>query len=409
MLRRIVVISDDSPGSGGAASIVLASLRQLVQFGVPTTLLTGDSCRSPDIVRLGIEFSSLGGRHILDGSRAAMALRGLYDCTVSDTLMRWISANDGPGTIYHLHNWHKYLSASVFAALRRVSKRLIISAHDFFLACPNGGYYIFPAQSACHLRPMSLGCLTVNCDKRLYMHKVWRTARHVLRQCIFDLRDTPATVLAVHEKMVPLLERGGISRRAIQVLRNPVTPWCSTRVNAERNGEILYVGRLELDKGADMLARAARDVQRPLKFVGGGPLTDLIRASHQRAEVLGQLSRGDVAKVASRARIVVLPTRVRETFGLVALEASMSGIPVISSNSALITDELVGLGCGRSCEADDEAELSRAISALIEDDAAVARMSRIGFEGARQLAPTEADWGRSLLELYERKLSSANS
>ena len=403
-LRRVVVISDDSVAGGGAASIALLSLRMLSQRGLRVTLLTGDEGSNSDLARWGIDVIPLGGRHITAGDGAMSAARGLFDRTVCKVLANWISLNDSPGTIYHLHNWHKVLSPSAFQPLRRVASRLFISAHDFFLACPNGGYFHFPREAACHLTPMATACLAANCDKRHYGHKLWRVARHMVRQGLYQLRDTPSTGLAVHDGMVPLLMRGGIGRNAIEVLRNPVTPWSLARIAAERNDTILYVGRLELDKGADTLARAASSIQAPLKIIGEGPLAPAIRRLHPEAEMLGRLPHGAIADVARQARMVILPTRVRETFGLVALEAAMSGIPVISSRSALLTDELVSLGCGWACRAGDHTELARLIHSLLQDDAAAASMSRRGFEAARVLAPTEDEWCRALLQLYENKL-----
>lgn len=405
-LQRIVVISDDSVVSGGAAGIALASLRQLGRRKLSVTLLTGDGGTNPDLAEWGIDVVSLGGHHLIDGPRAISALRGLYDRTVWASLSRWISSNDSPGTIYHLHNWHKFLSPSAFVALRPVADRLIVSAHDYFLACPNGGYFHFPRQSICQFTPMSSACLTANCDKRHYGHKLWRVARHAMRQSLFRVRGTPATMLAVHEGMLPYLERGGLERNTIQVLRNPVTAWSSTRVAAERNRAILFVGRLEMDKGVDTLARAAKNIQAPLKIIGDGPLVAAIRRIHPQAELLGRLPHSRITELARSARMVVVPTRWPETFGLVALEAAMSGIPVISSTSALITNELVSMGCCVACRPDDHAELSCHIGRLLKDDACVDSMSKKGFEAARNLAPTEVEWGSSLLQLYEAKLAS---
>jgi glycosyltransferase involved in cell wall biosynthesis len=163
-----------------------------------------------------------------------------------------------------------------------------------------------------------------------------------------------------------------------------------------------------LDKGVDTLARAASSIQAPLKIIGDGPLAPAIRHLHPGADLLGRLPHGAIAQVARQARMVILPTRVRETFGLVALEAAMSGIPVISSSSALLTDELVSLGCGWACRAGDDTDLARLIRALLQDDAAVASMSLRGFEAARSLAPTDDAWCSALLQLYESKLSGTD-
>ena len=183
-------------------------------------------------------------------------MRGLYDSNTRRSIEQWIDANDSANTIYHLHNWHKVLSPSAFAALRPVQDRLFMSTHDYFLVCPNGGQFNYPRHRGCELRPMSSACVLTQCDRRNYMHKLWRVARTAMRDALFDLADLEATVLAVHEGMIPYLVRGGIPRQRIKVLRNPVSPWCTDRIVAERNKQILFVGRLERDKGIDLLAGA---------------------------------------------------------------------------------------------------------------------------------------------------------
>jgi glycosyltransferase involved in cell wall biosynthesis len=407
-LDHIVVISDDSRDSGGAASVAIESVRQLRNRGLRVTLITGDSGANPEFSALGVDVVSLGAKHILSGHRIAAGLRGLYSLRTHLSLQQWVDQNDAPGTIYHLHNWHKFLSPSVFAALKKVTSRLVLSAHDFFLACPNGGYYRFPQNTRCELRPMGLACLTTSCDKRRYSHKIWRVARHLIRETKIDLRSGPATVLAVHEGMVPLLERAGIGRQSIQVLRNPVSPWRTEKVPAARNRMVLFVGRLELDKGIDTLVEASKKVGAELCIIGDGPLRAAIKQTYPAARLLGHLPPDQIALVARRARLLVAPTRVRETFGLVALEAAMSGIPVLSSESALITEELVRAGVAVSCRPSDAVGLAQQIVQLMSDDGTIAEMSDRGFVGARELAPTADAWCSSLLAVYRQKLERAH-
>ncbi len=403
LIDRVAVISDDFEGGGGASSIAIASIRQLQRLGIPVSMLAGGA---PTAIAAGQadEVVELGGRHLLEGGRALAAVRGLHDRQVRARLAAWIAANDTPGTIYHLHNWHKVLSPSCFAPLRQVAARFVVSTHDFFLSCPNGGYFDFRKHAVCDLAPLSAGCLVANCDKRHFGHKAWRVARQLTREALFDFRRQPAAVLAVHEGMVPLLGRRGIPPEAIRILRNPVTGWRSQRIEAERNRTLLYVGRLELDKGVDTLALAAYRLGARLRIVGDGPLATVLPNLCPGVEMLGWQSPHAIGDIANSARLIVLPTRVRETFGLVALEAAMSGLPVVSSTSALVTDELIARGIGRSCEPDDPDALAGCLADLLGDDGAVEAMSRSGFAVARTLAPTEEQWGRRLVEIYAQTL-----
>src|SRR3979411_2857300 len=112
MLDRVVVINDDTEESGGAAAVAIASVRLLRERQVPVTVLSGDGGNAT-LAQLGAETVAIGGQHIMSGNRAAAALRGLDDAGTGGELADWSAAHDTPGTVYHLHNWHKVLSPSV--------------------------------------------------------------------------------------------------------------------------------------------------------------------------------------------------------------------------------------------------------------------------------------------------------
>jgi glycosyltransferase involved in cell wall biosynthesis len=408
-IDRVVVINDDATERGGAAGIALLSARLLDARHIPVTFLSGSGDIDPHLEASGVEIGVLGGRHILGGSRGTAAIRGLFDPTPQARLARWIAARDTPGTVYHLHNWHKVLSPSVFGALRRVVRRLVISAHDYFLACPNGGYFNYPQHAACELVPGSWRCIATACDRRNYTHKLWRVARHWTRQGLLDLNGSGATVLAVHQVMVPLLARAGIDESGIEVLRNPVVPWRRSRVVAEQNRHVFFIGRLDGDKGADLLAHAARQAGAPLRIVGDGPLAASIARDNPDAELLGWRTRDQIATLIESARMVVSPTRCRETFGLVPLEALMSGVPVVLSSLFPTSDELSRLDLGIVCDPLDERTLAAVIAKLLYDDRRVREMSVRGFAEARMFAPTPEQWCEELVTLYRRRLGGTGA
>jgi glycosyltransferase involved in cell wall biosynthesis len=189
------------------------------------------------------------------------------------------------------------------------------------------------------------------------------------------------------------------------VLRNPVSPWCRDRIAAERNSQILFVGRLERDKGIDLLARGARRGGASLTVVGDGPLRGELSAQYPEVNFLGYRHPDEIAAIAREARVLVSPSRWRETFGLTTLEALTSGIPVVISQFALIAREVAEHGFGLTCNPYDQDELAATLETVLADDEMVAAMSRRAFAAAAQLAITPEQWGDELLALYTERLS----
>ncbi|WP_283180096.1 hypothetical protein [Gemmobacter sp. 24YEA27] len=85
------------------------------------------------------------------------------------------------------------------AALRPVAGRVVLHAHDYFLACPNGAFFDYRAGVTCDLSPMSLGCVTCNCDKRSAAQKLWRVARQAVQNRAVSRMLPEATVVLLHE------------------------------------------------------------------------------------------------------------------------------------------------------------------------------------------------------------------
>jgi len=407
MPRRVVIISDLSEARDGPSTIAMKNVRALLGGGVPVTYFCGDFGRNQDLLDQGVEIYPVGNNDLRSSSVASAALKGLYNATAAQRLRSLIASHDTPETLYHVHNWSKILSPSIFAVLRPVMHRVILSAHDYFLACPNGGYFNFRTGTPCALTPLSVSCITSNCDRRSPVEKAWRILRDLERRLFLDLSRSRVTVLAVHEGMVELLKRGGISSDSIEVLRNVVEPWCDHRVAAEVNSEFLFVGRLEHDKGVLLLAEAARKAGVVVTFAGEGALASEIAAKFPEARLAGFQDRQGLRDIAKKARCLVIPTGSRETFSLVAYEAIASGIPVIISDFAATRDEIVGEGVGISCNPYHLGALSQALIDMKTDNARIAEMSARGFASRDRMTLSPDKWRRRLYELYRLQLQKA--
>jgi glycosyltransferase involved in cell wall biosynthesis len=400
MLRHVVLITDLSVERDGATAIAFAAMRMLRKNGIQVTYVCGDDGENSELEAMGVRLVAVGGLEIGAAKPVNAVFAGLYNASAARVLRSVIEEVDGEGVIYHVHNWSKILSPSIFRALAGVSERLLISTHDYFLACPNGGYFNFKTRSPCELVPLSLKCIGTNCDRRSYAEKLWRVVRAMMRRGLLDFAGRTPTVLPVHDRMVEQLIRGGISEHSITVLRNPVTPWSESRVPVEKNKKFLFVGRLDHDKGAHLLAQAARDAGVPLQMVGDGPLRPFLEHTYPEVEQMGWQSRERVATIAKSARAVVMPTGSRETFGLVAFEALSSGIPVIISKFAATSDEIVQHNVGFACDPYDSSALTAALRTMAASDDQVFSMSARAWALRDSILLTNQLWGERLIDIY---------
>ena len=405
MLQRIVVINDTATARGGATGLALLSISLLRGAGIPVTMITGDDGANPQLEALGVDVVALGGEQIATAGVMTALAKGIYNPSSRSLLADWISRNDSPGTVYHVHGWSKILSPSIFAVLSPVARRTILHAHDFFLACPNGAFQDYQRDETCFRVPLGLSCLATNCDKRSYAQKLWRVARQQTLSLLHgrDFAETP--VLMIHDRMREFFLRSGFAASRLQVLRNPVEPFTSERVEAERNGVFYFVGRVEAEKGVEDAAAAASRAGVRLRIIGDGPERATIEARYPDVEILGWSTREEIGKVVGDARALVMPSRYPEPFGLVAAEASRSGLPVILPQKAFLAEEFAQSGLGLVCDTRDEKAFAETLRTMADKPAAEIRiMSERAFSAAIPIATTPSEWRGRLVALYEEKV-----
>jgi glycosyltransferase involved in cell wall biosynthesis len=136
-------------------------------------------------------------------------------------------------------------------------------------------------------------------------------------------------------------------------------------------------------------------------MVGDGPLRTLLEQSYPEAELMGWQSRKQIEQIARDARVVVMPTGSRETFGLVAFEALTSGIPVIISRFAATSEEIVRNNVGFACDPYDANRLADLLKMMAVDDDYIQLMSKRAWNERESLALSQQSWGERLMAIYQ--------
>ena len=404
MSDHIVIINDFSVGGGGAGALAILSALSLIKRGYEVTFISGDAEENIEMSKQGVTQFCVGGQPLLATKRLSGMITGVFNENARRSVAAWITTHDTPRTIYHLHNWSQILSPSIFAALRGVGSRVIIHAHDYFLVCPNGAYAIFPTDSVCNLTPLSSACVRTNCDRRHYAHKLWRTSRQLVVNALRDIAKQHPPIIALHEGMVPLLERGGIQSSDIHVVRNPASALSDVRVCAENNKLFLFVGRLHEGKGPDLAAKAARLAGVPLCLIGDGPMRQYIEREFPEVNITGWLDQTEIAEWMKKARVLIVPSRYPEPFGIVAVEGLATGIPTLIASSALLAPEIEAMGGGFMCDPGNTPALAKQMKELANDDTLTLRMSQAAFDRSQKLATTTESWMNQLIRIYEERL-----
>ena len=140
---------------------------------------------------------------------------------------------------------------------------------------------------------------------------------------------------------------------------------------------VLAVGRLTAQKGSLELVEIFAAVHRKvsgatLRIVGAGPDEEAVRSSVRSngltevIALLGFLGQSELAQQYRQARVLAVPS-VYEPFGLVAIEAMASGVPVVAYATGGLTEIVTDGVDGVLVPPHDQASFATALVRLLND------------------------------------------
>lgn len=171
---------------------------------------------------------------------------------------------------------------------------------------------------------------------------------------------------------------------------------------------VVVAGRLEPLKGPDLAIETVAAVPaelRPELVIAGGASTEFAGYERDLAALadqsgldvrfLGPQTRPGLASLLREARLVLVPSH-SETYGLIALEAAASGVPVVAASSGGLRESVVDGVTGVVLDSRDPAVWGETVTRLLGDGELWERLARASRERA-----LEHPWSLSAAELSD--------
>ncbi len=252
-----------------------------------------------------------------------------------------------------VHAQHVLTTVPAIRAARSRKVPVIATVRDYWPVCYWSTLIIDPAQDA-----LCPACTTANMTRcvRPRAGAAWPAALPLIpymRRNLSSKRTTLAdadAVIAVSSAIARDLVARAPELRVTRIEQIPnAVDVKAIRRAAETQRPmprpyVLFSGKLEVNKGADLLVPAARRaaLQVPLVVVGDGQLRGQIeeeaRSTGLDVRVTGWLPREDALRWVAHAAALVFPSRGPESLSRVLLEAAALGVPIAAMDTGGTSD-----------------------------------------------------------------------
>lgn len=342
-IKNVIIINDFDYIQGGASKVAIqtANILKKMEPNLNIYFFSGCHNNTSNLNKNVISVCLNQNENLKEKNKIKGIINDLYNFKAKKKLKKLLLTLDNKNTIIHIHGWTKVLSSSVFDVAFKMNFRVVLTMHDYFTACPNGGYFNYKKNEICYLKPLSLKCIKCNCDSRNYAFKLYRMIRQFIQNKIVKLNDKLEYVIAISKFSEKILKRTLSSNTKIYRVYNPID-YCENleKVDYRNNKYYLYVGRVSKEKGVDIFCKAIQKTRTKGIVVGDGSELQMLKEKYNKSNIkfVGWKSSQEVKSYMKGAKALIVPSRWYEVSPLTPLEAMQLGIPVFTSNCNATTD-----------------------------------------------------------------------
>lgn len=335
MLKNVIIVCDYGFIEGGAARIAHETALVLHREGLHVIFFCAVGPVSEELQQSGMEVVCLEQADILhERKRIKGVLRGINNRVAAKRFTEILNGLSKDETVIHVHTWTKALSSSIFKVANRKNFNIVITVHDYFLICPNGGLFNYKKRKICHLKPMSAKCILCDCDARSYPQKLFRVLRQKKQnRNILKNKNISYIFISEFSKREFFKRYNSIPEKRQFFLPNMIDfDENRFRVECEKNDIYLFIGGITEVKGIRIFCEAVTKANVKAVVIGQGILKDELERQYPNIKFVGWKSKEEMLPYLKQTRCFIFPSIWYEVSPLTPLEIMAYGIPVICSN-----------------------------------------------------------------------------
>lgn len=271
--------------------------------------------------------------------------------------------------VCHLNNFNYQLTPSIILEIRKWEKqtgnscRIVFTAHDYQLVCPNHMCHNPGTHDNCE---KCLGGHFLNCTTGRCIHGSLAKSAIGTMEAFFwkwmGVYKQIDRIICCSRFMKTKLDTNPVLAVKTVVMHNFVDPVEGREV--KKKDYVLYFGRYSQEKGIATLIQAAGELPEiPFVFAGSGPLEQQLESipniqnvGFQRGEALETLIR--------EARLSVYPSEWYENCPFSVMESQMYGTPVLGAEIGGIPELICPGQTGELFESGNKSQLKEQIRKL---------------------------------------------
>lgn len=311
-----------------------------------------------------------------------LAAKTIWSQASYDTVSRMLQRDKYD--IVHVQNFFPLISPSVHYAAKAAGVPVVQTLRNYRLLCPNALFFRDGhVCEDCLGKPIPYPGITHGCYRESRLASAAATAMITSHRIFRTWHKQVDIFLALTEFVKQKMVMGGLPADKIMVKPNFVHP--DPGPGSGKGNYALYVGRLSVEKGLDILIDAWQQLTPsfPLKIVGDGPLRELVQQATQTnpdIEWLGRRPMTEVHNLMGDASFLIFPSKWYETFGRVAVESFAKGTPVIAADLGAIAELVEDGETGLKFQAGNARHLAEKVQSLLDKNDDLLKMRRLSRE-----------------------------